>query len=450
MPIHGKSRIRLWKISVFFLALVTPSFFAVADEYISTSYRVLEPVIVPANFSTSNNFQLWSTVGEVGEGASNSVSFQVGAGFLRYPIASSPAVSTTAGDSQVSLSWTASQGYLGWTPSGYNVGKSTASGGPYSFTSFGNVTSAVMSSLANGTTYYFIVLVKDIFGNIVATSTQVSSAPVASIIPVVNPPGGSGGGGGGGGGGPRPSVIANVQFSGRAYPMSKVNILEDGQIVLTTIAGPDSNFFADLGVSEGGDYNFSLYGEDKNGLRSSLFSFPVFITTGATTKIGGIFIAPTISVDKSEVKKGDNIAIFGQSTPQAEITINVNSESNIFVKKQSDKSGIYLLNFDSSVLELGSHSAKSKAAVDGEISQFSDPVGFKVSTKTVSAGVKKCPAKGDLNNDCKVNLVDFSIAAYWYKQPLNASFGKIELTHLNGDGKIDLIDFSIMAYYWTG
>ncbi len=448
MPINGKTRISLLKISIFLLVLVLPSFFVMADEYTSGSYRISEPVIVPANFSTSNNFQLWSTIGEVAEGASNSVSFQVGAGFLRYPIASSPAVSTTAGDSKVTLSWTASQGYLGWTPSGYNIGKSTTSGGPYSFTSFGNVTSGDMSGLTNGTTYYFIVLVKDIFGNIVATSTQVSSAPVASIIPVVNPP--SGGSSGGGGGGPKPSVIANVQFSGRAYPMSKVNVLRDGQIVLTTIAGPDSNFFADLGVSAAGDYNFSLYGEDKNGLRSSLFSFPVFVTAGATTKIGGIFIAPTISVDKSEVKKGDNIVIFGQSTPEAQITINVNSESNIFVNKNSDKNGIYLLNFDSSVLELGSHSAKSKAAKYGEISQFSDPIGFKVSNKTVLTAGKKCPAKGDLNHDCKVNLVDFSIAAYWYKQPLNASFGKTELNDLNGDGKIDIVDFSIMAYYWTG
>ena len=53
--------------------------------------------------------------------------------------------------------------------------------------------------------------------------------------------------------------------------------------------------------------------------------------------------------------------------------------------------------------------------------------------------------KGDLNNDKKVNLVDFSIEAYWYKKknpPANVD--------LNHDGKVDLIDFSIMAYYWTG
>jgi hypothetical protein len=49
-----------------------------------------------------------------------------------------------------------------------------------------------------------------------------------------------------------------------------------------------------------------------------------------------------------------------------------------------------------------------------------------------------------------VNLVDFSIAAYWYKRPLSADFKVKEAAKLNGDGKIDLVDFSIMAYYWTG
>jgi hypothetical protein len=58
---------------------------------------------------------------------------------------------------------------------------------------------------------------------------------------------------------------------------------------------------------------------------------------------------------------------------------------------------------------------------------------------------KKPPAKGDSNGDGRVNLVDFSIAAYWYKRanpPASAD--------LNGDGKVDLVDSSIMAFNWTG
>jgi hypothetical protein len=50
-----------------------------------------------------------------------------------------------------------------------------------------------------------------------------------------------------------------------------------------------------------------------------------------------------------------------------------------------------------------------------------------------------------MNNDRRVNLVDFSIAAYWYKRSSPPAS-----VDLNGDGKVDLVDFSIMAFYWTG
>ncbi len=61
-----------------------------------------------------------------------------------------------------------------------------------------------------------------------------------------------------------------------------------------------------------------------------------------------------------------------------------------------------------------------------------------------------CFRKGDLNDDCRVNLVDFSIAAYWYKQVLSERFLEVEKKKLNGDGRVSLRDFSIMAYWWTG
>jgi hypothetical protein len=152
------------------------------------------------------------------------------------------------------------------------------------------------------------------------------------------------------------------------------------------------------------------------------------------------------------VKKGDNIAIFGQSAPQADIIISVNSEEEFFATTISDKNGVYLNYFDTSFLDYGSHTAKSKASIGNQlVSTFSPVVNFKVSTKNVDAQpVTKCPAKGNLNSDCKVNLIDFSIGAFWYKKPLNAATLILEKTKLNGDGKINLVDFSIMAYYWAG
>jgi len=82
----------------------------------------------------------------------------------------------------------------------------------------------------------------------------------------------------------------------------------------------------------------------------------------------------------------------------------------------------------------------------GDISMKSAPVSFAVGDKTlVSPSSGSCRIKVDLNSDCRVNLVDFSIAVYWHQRsdpPPNVDFNK--------DGKIDLVDFSIMTYYWTG
>jgi hypothetical protein len=190
---------------------------------------------------------------------------------------------------------------------------------------------------------------------------------------------------------------------------------------------------------------FSLYSEDSTDRRSTLFSFPISVTRGATTNVSGIFIAPTIDVDKSQVKRGDNLAIFGQSVSNSEITISINSEEEIFKKTLADTDGIYLYNFDTSVLETGQHLTKSKAALNGEISSFGRAVSFAVGEKTVTRKTLEGYQKSDLNGDSRVNLIDFSISAYWYKRsspPVSAD--------LNSDGKVDLVDFSIMAYYWTG
>ncbi|MBM2818061.1 MAG: Fibronectin type-III protein [Parcubacteria group bacterium] len=411
-----------------------------ADEFTSTNFRVLDPVIVPSAFSTSTGFQLWSNISELALGTSTAAAFKINSGFLFYPYASSPVVTSAAGDAQANLSWTASSGFLGWNVAGYNVGQSTTSGGPYSYTSVGDVTSSARTGLTNGTAYYFVVVAKDAFANPVATSTQVSVTPVSA-----------GGGVVGGGGGGSPISATSVIFSGRAYPKTTVTLLKDAQIAATTVAGADANFQITLSNLSGGNYIFSVYSEDKNGNRSSLLTFPVSVTAGVTTNVGGIFIAPTIAVDKSEVKRGDNIAIFGQSAPKTEITISINSEEEFFNKTDSDSDGIYLYNFDTSILEMGQHLTKSKAALKGEISSFSKAVGFIVGTKNVVATIKaKCSVKADLNSDCKVNLVDFSIAAYWYKRTLSADFAKKEKEKLSGDNKISLTDFSIMAFYWTG
>jgi len=262
----------------------------------------------------------------------------------------------------------------------------------------------------------------------------------------------SGGGVGGAVNNPPDTLATRIIFSGRAYPLSKVSILKDGQLEVTTIAGPNAHFFVTIPNLSNGNYNFSVFGEDSRGNRSTLFNFPVYVNIGAIIDIGGIFIPPIISVNRNQVKRGENIVIFGQSVPEADITIAINSEQQIFKKVKADKSGVYLYNFDTSVLEIGGHSAKSKGILNEETSPFGGSVGFFVGDgeQFINKDKSRCSFKADLNNDCLINLVDFSVAAYWHKRNLSVDFKKIEADKLNSDGKIDLTDFSIIAFYWTG
>jgi hypothetical protein len=189
----------LFFAAAFFLFFSNISF---ALEYVSSDYKVLDPSDeFGGGYSVSADYTLEGALGNVNTATSSATSYNLNPDFLYYPTITIPAVSPTAGDGQVSLSWTASVGELGWNVSGYNVGVSATSSGPYTFSSsLGNVLLSTRTGLSNGTLYYFVIRVEDAFGNIVATSSQVSATPVAGPTP-------PGGGNGGGGGGPAPVAI---------------------------------------------------------------------------------------------------------------------------------------------------------------------------------------------------------------------------------------------------
>jgi hypothetical protein len=82
----------------------------------------------------------------------------------------------TAGSSQVALSWTAVAG-----AAGYNVERSTTSGGPYTTIATNEAgTSYTDSTVTNGTTYYYVVTAIDSSKDVSANSNEVSATPVAA------------------------------------------------------------------------------------------------------------------------------------------------------------------------------------------------------------------------------------------------------------------------------
>lgn len=188
--------IRLFLVSLTVLCALFSLSVVHAADYTSASFVVKDPVLQPAGYSSSASYSLTSTIAEIAIGTSTASSGgvrEVRSGFEYFPVVTRPTLSATAGNGQVSLSWTAASGLLGWTVSAYEIGRSTASGGSYTFANVGNVTASTQASLTNGTTYYFIVRALDAFGNAIATSTQVSATPAGVATP---PPGGGGGGGG--------------------------------------------------------------------------------------------------------------------------------------------------------------------------------------------------------------------------------------------------------------
>ena len=249
-----------------------------------------------------------------------------------------------------------------------------------------------------------------------------------------------GGGGGGGGGGLLPSTETKVIIQGKAYSSATINILKDGQLAIITSADPQANFKTEINISTAGVYTFGVWGEDKKGIKSVVFNFTTTVTTGTITTISGIFIPPTIELEKTVFKKGETLNISGQTSPHSTVSIFISSAEEIVEKIQADISGFWAHPFDTALLDDGSHIVRAKStSPEGLISTFSQTLSFNVG-KEITGKIKEA----DLNKDEKVDLVDFSILLYNWGKPTNLS------TDLNSDGKVDLTDLSIMLYWWTG
>ena len=278
--------------------------------------------------------------------------------------------------------------------------------------------------------------------NITITATVLLGTGVNPDTPPLPPPG--------------PINMTNTTdvavFRGLAYPGSTIFLLRNGVIIAETKANPDGTFDIRVRNLSAGTYSFGLRAEDVNRLTSKLLLFTVVVAPGIATTVDGIFLPPTITTDKTEVKKGDTITFSGNSAPNADIRISlVPTFSTFELLKQSktNASGTWSFILDSSELAFGSYEAKARSILPNNLSPYSDPLSFKVGNSNMLRGKgvslsgfrKKC----DLNNDDRVNLLDFSIMAFWYKR-----LGFPEKVDLNTDKSVNLTDLSILAYCWTG
>ncbi len=88
------------KVVVWIILWFAGAGLVLAQEFTAPNFRVLDPVLFPAGFSSSADYQLWGNVSQPAIGTSTATDFGVRAGFLYFPAAGAPAA-TPALESEV-------------------------------------------------------------------------------------------------------------------------------------------------------------------------------------------------------------------------------------------------------------------------------------------------------------------------------------------------------------
>lgn len=172
-------------ISFIFLILCVTTV-AKATDLSSQSFIVRDPVIGSGGeYQSSGSFKLYGSGNFDNIGSGSSATYNGRFGFLYYPYVNVGTLAATPNGLSINLSWASSAGGLGYNVSGYKTGIASATGGPYTYTSVGNVTMYSYTSLEPGT-YYFVVQTLDEFGNVVGISNEAISTVIQSISFSVN------------------------------------------------------------------------------------------------------------------------------------------------------------------------------------------------------------------------------------------------------------------------
>jgi hypothetical protein len=254
---------------------------------------------------------------------------------------------------------------------------------------------------------------------------------------------------GGGGGGPGVTWGA-VDFRGWSYPGATISLLQDGSVVATTVAGPSGYFEVSLTNINPGSYNYAISGQDISGLHSTSQTYPITVAAGSTSYVTDVILPPTASTDKTEVKQGNIINISGQSIPNSPVTIFIHGATSTFSTSfttTANALGEWTYAFNTTGTPAGNYYVQTQTTYQGNASPLSAKINFTIGAQDV---VLDCWRRADLNCDGYVDLIDYSIAAYWWKRPLTPqAIIKVD-NKLYPDGVVNLRDFSVMAYYWTG
>lgn len=240
-----------------------------------------------------------------------------------------------------------------------------------------------------------------------------------------------------------------VRLHGYAYPNSPVTVSINGVKANTTRADDSGEFRIKINNLGDALYNFSVVAQDPELRFSNPVNYSLRVPIKKLTELRGIYLPPTLGVSSRYVLPGEVVRVRGYSKPNSTITVSPPLTDDIDL--YSSNNGEFSFTFDTKELSIGDYTFIGYILNTFSQRVFSDRVGLSiVNDKNDLEEVKYCIPKGDINGDCKVNIIDFSIVAFWWEKKLDEEFLEKESSELNNDGVVDIVDFSIMAYYWTG
>jgi hypothetical protein len=274
--------------------------------------------------------------------------------------------------------------------------------------------------------------------NILAAITDTDVIDITAVVPSPNT-GGSGSGSGSN------SPVGTVTISGYSFPNAKITLLKDGWVVTSLVANSDGTFEILVNSLNLGNYQFSMYSEDKDGITSS----PVIVNVSVYQPIGysyqGVIIPPTIQTNTTTVGSGQTLSVYGYAAPGATVFIDVPGLRSMG-SAIADATGFYRFEVRDQ-LAAGVYNFRTRAQIGTETSAYSKPVAVQYFKGTVppSTPPTQLGTCVDYNHDRRVNLIDFSILLFWYNKP-----DPPKNIDCNSDNRIDIRDFSVLMYFWTG
>jgi len=242
----------------------------------------------------------------------------------------------------------------------------------------------------------------------------------------------------GGGGAPAPP-LGTLIFTGEAPIGSRVTLLMGSAIISQTVVGSEASFRMKLVEVTPGEHRFSLYSTDVDGVRSGLVSFTLESIASALTEASNIVIPPTVSLVEGGTGGARSVTVFGYTLPNRLVTLLLGAESIQSFQVQADGRGYFTRVFNQPVLSEEEYVVRARILRNDLSQVFSAALLLSVSRGGGSQ------LRGDFNGDGRVNLIDFSILAYWLRRE-----NVPNRFDLNQDGVLDLRDFSVMLYYWSG